>query len=188
LNPAVEVVLEAGTAPGLVLDVREARLDVAAVCLPAATHGLRVTPIAHESGVAAVPVMHRFADLAEIDLEQLADGILFLIPRSVNPAFFDGILAASRAARLAPVVRESGEPHVEHLLMSVALGHGIALLPASAGERYSLGGVRFVRLAESAASCEFGLVTAASPSAAVTQLVRSVRSRAQPPAELALAA
>jgi DNA-binding transcriptional LysR family regulator len=188
LTPGVEVVLEAGTAPGLVLDVREARLDAAAVCLPAATQGLRVTPIASESAVAAVPVMHPFADLAEIDLKQLTNGILFLIPRSVNPAFFNGIVAASRSAGLAPVVRESEEPHIEHLLMSVVLGHGIALLPASAAERYSLGGVRYVQLAESAAQCEFGFVTTPTPSAAVMQLVRSVRSPARPPAALALAA
>src|SRR4051794_14509333 len=179
-TPGIALALEAGTAPGLIEDVREGRLDVAAVCLPAATAGLRVTPIAREPAMAAVPLMHRFADLAEIHVEQLAESTLLLMPRLVNPAFFDGVVAACREAGFSPSLRESEEPRVEHLLMGVALGHGLALVPASAAERYSLTGVRFVPLAAEALSCDVALAAAPSPATAVAQLVRLARDGAQP--------
>ena len=92
-TPGVELVLEPGTTPGLIEDTRDGRLDVAAVCLPAATGQLRVTRIAREHAVAAVTLMHRLADLPEIDFERLTDSTLLLMPRGVNPAFFDGVVA-----------------------------------------------------------------------------------------------
>src|SRR4051794_16836828 len=173
--PGIELALEAGTTSGLLDDVRAGRLDVAAVCLPAPTAGLRVTAFAGEGAVAAVPLMHRFADRPELDVEQLADSTVLLMPRTVNPAFFDGVLAACREAGFSPTLREGDEPRIEHLLMGVALGNGIALLPASAAERYSLTGVRFVPVAAPALSHDVALVHGPDPATAVAQLVRLSR-------------
>jgi DNA-binding transcriptional LysR family regulator len=173
--PAVELALTAGTAPGLIEDVRAGRLDVAAVCLPAATAGLRVTPIAREGAVVAVPLMHRLSDLAEIDIEQLSDSTLLVTPRAVNPAFFDGVVAACRNAGFSPSLRESDEPRMDHLLMDVALGRGVALVPESAAERHALTGVRFVPLAAPAAACEVALVAGPDAGTAVAQLVKLAR-------------
>ena len=174
--PGIDLALEVGNTQGLIDDVREGRLDVAAVCLPAVTAGLRVTSVAREQAVVAVPIMHRFADLDEIDIETLADSNLLLMPRVVNPAFFDGVVASCRAAGFSPSLHESEEPRVEHLLMGVALGRGVALAPASAAERYACTGVRFVPLAARAAECEVAIVAGTETSMAVAQLVKLVSS------------
>jgi DNA-binding transcriptional LysR family regulator len=189
--PGIELALYAGTTPSLVEDVREGRLDVAAVPLPAPTSGLRATPVTREGSVAAVPLMHRFADPAELGIEQLGDSTLLMMPRTVNPSFFDGVLAACRSAGFSPSLRESHEPRVESLLMEVALGHGVALLPASASDRYSLAGVRYVPVP--AVSQDVALLAGPNPATAVAQLVKLARDRtpaARPlaPAAIALAA
>jgi DNA-binding transcriptional LysR family regulator len=183
-TPGVELALEVGTTPGLLEDVREGRLDAAAVCLPAVTRGLRATTVAREGAVAAVPLMHRFADLDELDVADLFDSNLLLMPRMVNPAFFDGVVAACREAGFSPSLRESEEPRVEHLLMGVALGRGIALAPASAAERYAFTGVRFVPLAGRAAECEVAIVASSNPATSVAQLIRLVNgaTHQRPPA------
>jgi DNA-binding transcriptional LysR family regulator len=173
--PGIELALHAGTTPSLVEDVREGRLDVAAVPLPAPTSGLRATPVTREGSVAAVPLMHRFADPAELEIDQLADSTLLMMPRTVNPSFFDGVLAACRSAGFSPSLQESHEPRVESLLMEVALGHGVALLPASASDRYSLAGVRYVPVP--AVSQDVALVAGPNPATAVAQLVKLARDR-----------
>jgi DNA-binding transcriptional LysR family regulator len=192
-TPGIELAVEAGTTPRLIEDVREGRLDVAAVCLPASTAGLRVTTVAREGAVAAVPLMHRFADRAELDIEQLVESTLLVMPRAVNPAFFDGVLAACRAAGFSPSLRESHEPRVESLLMDVALGHGYALLPESSADRYSLAGVRFVPVAAPALWHDVALAAGPDPATAVAQLVRLARegttvARPVPARALAVAA
>jgi DNA-binding transcriptional LysR family regulator len=174
-TPSIELALQAGTTPGLIEDVRDGRLDVAAVCLPAPTTGLRVTVVAREGAVAAVPLMHRFADHPELDMDQLTESTLIVMPRAVNPAFFDGAIAACREAGFSPSLRESHEPRVEALLMDVALGHGHALLPASAADRYSLAGVRFVPVAAPALWHDVALAAGPEPATAIAQLARLAR-------------
>jgi DNA-binding transcriptional LysR family regulator len=178
-TPGVDLALTAGTAPGLIEDVRARRLDVAAVCLPAATAGLRATPIAREGAVVAMPLMHRLSDRAEIDIAQLSDSSLLVTPRAVNPAFFDGVVAACRGAGFSPSLRESDEPGMDHLLMDVALGRGLALVSESAAQRHALTGVRFAPLAAPAASCEVALVATADAGTAVAQLVKLARGASQ---------
>jgi DNA-binding transcriptional LysR family regulator len=174
--PSIDLALETGTEAGLIEDVRAGRLDVAAVCLPARVHGLRAVPFTREATVAALPVMHRLADGDSIDIEQLADSDLVLLPRAVNPAFHDGVAAACRHAGFAPSLQESAEPRVEHALLSVALGRGIALLPASVADRYSLPGITFRAVV--APVCEVALVTGPEPSVAAMQLGKLVTGTA----------
>jgi DNA-binding transcriptional LysR family regulator len=152
--PGIELALHAGAAP---------------------TSGLRATPVTREGSVAAVPLMHRFADRAELEIEQFTDSTLLVIPRTVNPAFFDGVLAACRSAGFSPSLRESHEARVESLLMGVVLGHGLALLPASASDRYSLPGVRYVPVP--ALSYDIALVAGPDRTTAVAQLVKLARDR-----------
>ena len=178
-TPGVELALQAGTTPDLIEGVRDGRLDVAAVSVPATTAGLRVTPIAREGTVAAVPLMHRLADRAELDMEMLAGSALVLMSRVVNPAFFDGVLAACREAGFSPLLRERREPQVEDLLMGVAVGEGLALLPASAAERYALAGVRYVPVQAPALWHDVALVAGPEPATAVAQLVRLAREGAR---------
>jgi DNA-binding transcriptional LysR family regulator len=172
--PAIDLVLETGHGAELVEAVRADRLDLAAVCLPAGVAGLRTVSLGREGTVAAVPVLHRLADARSITLERLADSNLVVLPRTVNPAFYDGVIACCLEAGFSPALFESEQPRVEHALMSVALGRGIALLPASAAERYSLPGVCFRPLTGIAPSCEVALVTRPDPTAAVAQLLKLI--------------
>jgi DNA-binding transcriptional LysR family regulator len=170
--PNIDLALETGSGPALIDDVRAGRLDVAAVCLPARVTGLRTIPFAREAAVAALPVMHRLADDDSLDVGQLGDSNLIVLPRAVNPSFYDGVAAACHRAGFSPSLFESDEPRVEHALLSVAVGRGIALMPASVAERYSLPGVTFRPVAEPV--CEVALVTGAEPSMAAMQLCKLV--------------
>jgi DNA-binding transcriptional LysR family regulator len=49
-----------------------------------------------------------------------------------NPAFHGAIVSILRDAGLSPTFDEVGERRVEHALLAVASGAGIALLPESA--------------------------------------------------------
>jgi DNA-binding transcriptional LysR family regulator len=170
--PSIDLSLETGTGTGLIDDVRAGRLDVAAVCLPARLHGLRAVSFTREATVAALPLMHRLPDGDSIAIEQLSESNLVVLPRAVNPAFHDGVAAACRQAGFAPSLQETEEPRVEHALLSVALGRGIALMPASVADRHSLPGVVF--RAVDAPVCEVALVTGPEPSVAAMQLCKLV--------------
>jgi DNA-binding transcriptional LysR family regulator len=174
--PGIDIALETGDGQGLIEDVRTGRLDVAAVCLPARVAGLRATPFARETTVAAVPLMHRLADADSIEIGQLAESNLILLPRAVNPAFYDGVVGACRDAGFAPSLLETAEPRVEQALLSVAVGRGIALMPASVGERHSLPGVSFRPL--DGLVCEVALVTGPEPTMVAMQFSKLVANSA----------
>jgi DNA-binding transcriptional LysR family regulator len=147
--PGIEVVLEAGSPLRLAADVRSGGLDVAVVCLPLASGALRVTPLGEEGAVIALPAAHPLAAAEAIEPTQIAQTRHVLLPRASNPAFFDGVISTWRAAGLTADPLEASEPQVEHVLLAVAAGAGFAILPSSAADRYSVSGVRFVRLARS---------------------------------------
>jgi DNA-binding transcriptional LysR family regulator len=186
--PDLSVSLETGAARRLLEDVRDGRLDVAVVCLPAPVSGLRTLPIAHEGTVAAVPFHHPCAAEPELALAGLQRTRLVQLARSVNPAFYDGVLAACRSAGIAPSLLEIAQPAIEQVLLAVASGAGIALLPASAESRFATPGVRFLPLAAPAPRFQVALVTRTELSAATTSLLRLARPSAEPqPVELAAA-
>ena len=80
------------------------------------------------------------------------------LSRTFNPAFYDSALAACSTAGIAPSLIEIAEPAVEQVLLAVASGAGVALLPASVEERFATSGVRFRPLAPPSPSCEVAIV------------------------------
>jgi DNA-binding transcriptional LysR family regulator len=92
-------------------------------------------------------------------MARLEEARLVLLPRATNPAFYDGVIAACCAAGFAPSLIETSEPQVEHALLSVAGGAGIAMLPASAAQRFSTPGVRFCPLEPPAPATEIALIS-----------------------------
>jgi DNA-binding transcriptional LysR family regulator len=150
--PRVQISLETGGALRLIGEVRAERLDAAVVGLPAPTSGLRATPAGQQRVVAALPVTHPHAVGPAISLERLAPDRLVVLPPDTNPAFHSTVVSICRDAGLSPTFVEVAEPRVEHALLAVASGAGMALLPESAGDRHIAPGVRFVPLeaAESA--------------------------------------
>jgi DNA-binding transcriptional LysR family regulator len=185
--PNMRVSVETGAARTLIEDVRAGRLDAAIVSLPAPTGGLERTLLGGRSAVVALPVMHRQATLDEIDLAELAPEHVVLLPREVNPAFHDGIVATCREAGLAPTYTHTLEPRVELALLAVAAGAGIAILPESVAASVAVAGVRFVRLAGGQSLCEIALVTRSGSDELATKaftqaLVQAARRAALEPA------
>ena len=144
--PRVQVSLETGGAVRLIEEVRAQRLDVAVVGLPAPTSGLRATAAGAQGVVAALPVTHPQAVNPTVSIERLAPERLIVLPADVNPPFHNAVISICRDAGLSPTFVEVSEARVEHALLAVAAGVGMALLPESAAERHVAPGVRFVQL------------------------------------------
>jgi DNA-binding transcriptional LysR family regulator len=170
--PGVAVTLRTGTARGLLEDVRERRIDLAVACLPAPVTALRSVTIGFEETVAAIPEGHPCVDEPELVLSGLQHTRLVQLARPINPAFYDGVLGACRAAGIAPALIEIAEPALEHVLLAVASGAGIALLPASAADRFGMPGVRFRPVAAPAPRSEVALVARAEPSTVTASFLK----------------
>jgi DNA-binding transcriptional LysR family regulator len=158
-TPAVQTMLETGPAIALVEAVRDERLDAAIICLPAPVNGLRVQRLSVEGAVAVLPAGDPRATAPEIDLSLVAPERLVVLPRPSNPAFYDAVVSACRDAGLSPTLAELAESHVEHALLAVSSGAGMAILPASVADRYTAPGIRFLPLAGTALFCETAVVT-----------------------------
>jgi DNA-binding transcriptional LysR family regulator len=143
-KPAVHATLETGAALDLLTSVREGRLDAAIVCLPAPTRGLRTLVLGTEPAVAALPAGDPRAVQDHVDLRQMAPDRIVVLPRRSNPAFYDAVVTTCRTAGFSPTLIDAGECHVEHALLAVASGSGMALLPASVADRYTAPGIRFL--------------------------------------------
>lgn len=142
-HPGVEIIPETVASRRGVEDVRSGRLDLSVIGLPAPLDGLKVTPLATEGTIAAIPDRHLLSGRASIPFDALVDTPVILLPRSTNPAFYDAVLGGCRTAGISPHLIDVSESQVEHVLLLVASGIGVALLPASAAARYSTVGVSF---------------------------------------------
>ena len=142
----IRVDLATGPALGLIEDLRAQRLDATVTSLPAPTRGLRVTPIGAQGAVVALPASHPRTLASSVDLAELAPQRLVVMPRETDPAFHNAIAALCHAAHLSPAFVEVREPRVEHVLLAVTAGAGLAVLPESIKDRYASPGVRFVAL------------------------------------------
>lgn len=157
--PGVQTQLEPGGALHLIDGVRTERLDAAIVSHPAPTNGLRTTALGPQGAVAALPVGHSNALDAAIDLGRMAPSKLLMLPRETNPAFHNAIVSVCHETGISPTLIEVEEPQVEHVLLAVASGAGMALLPESAAERFATPGIRFVSLEGIRPSCESVVVS-----------------------------
>jgi DNA-binding transcriptional LysR family regulator len=184
--PGIEVVLEPGSPLRLAADVRDGTLDLAIVCLPLASGGLRVTSLGEVRGVVALPDSHPLASAAVIGPQQIGDAPLTLLPRTANPAFFDGVISAWRAAGLTATRREASEPSVEHVLLAVAAGAGLTVLPASAADRHSLPGVCFVPFS-APLGCEVAIFSRNEDSTTIAGFLRVAQTMARAAQRLASA-
>jgi DNA-binding transcriptional LysR family regulator len=175
--PGVGIAPETVSARQAVTDVTSGRLDVAVVGLPIQAPGLRVTVLSEERTVAAVPDRHRLSGQPDLQLDRLGETPLILPPRSDNPAFHDGVLAACRNAGIAPTLIETNESSVDHTLLLVAAGMGIAVLPECA-TRYGAPAVRFLPVTEPDVTTQIALLTRGDGmDVAVEGLLHLVRER-----------
>jgi DNA-binding transcriptional LysR family regulator len=154
-----DATLERGRTHELIQAVRAERLHAAVVPLPAPVNGLRVTQLRDQHAVAALPISHPHANRVSIRLDRVAPERLIVLPREANRPFFDGIITACREAGLAPSLVELPHDNLEQVLLAVASGAGMALLPESVAERYAGPGVRFVRVADPHSAFALAVVT-----------------------------
>jgi DNA-binding transcriptional LysR family regulator len=144
--PNLQTTMEPGSGLELVDAVRAGELDVAVVSLPAPTAGVRVTPLGEQRAVAVFPVGHENAVKPQVDLEQIAPERVVVLPRDADRPFYDAILATCCAAGVSPTLIEMPDGQVERMLLAVAAGTGMALVPECVSERYADVGIRFVPL------------------------------------------
>jgi DNA-binding transcriptional LysR family regulator len=167
--PTVNTRFTTASVARLTDDVRERRLDAAVVTLPAATGGLRVAALGTEGAVVALPASDPRAAEPVLELGRLSPSRLVVPPRDPDPTLYDTVVALCRGARVSPVLAEAAEPRRDALLLAVAAGAGMAVLPASAGEHSGLPGVRMVELDTETPPFEFGIVTHADSDGIGTQ-------------------
>jgi DNA-binding transcriptional LysR family regulator len=185
----IDVALETGTPLGLIAGVREGALDAAVVALPAPTKGLRVTTLEAQPLVVALPAADARGLEAGVTLERLDPEQLVVLDRATHPALHDAVVSLCRSAGIAPALVEAAEPRVEAVLLAVAAGGGAALLPASAGERYAVPGVRLVELIGTEPALQSVGVTRPDAEQLSTQaFLRAVTRAARPIPTLPLAA
>jgi DNA-binding transcriptional LysR family regulator len=103
--------------------VADGRVDVAWVRTPITDTGLLITPLFDDPEMVALPTAHRFAARDAVTLADLADEPL--LRYDAAPDHDIGRPSTKRAIRT-----------MEEKLEAVALGHGLALVPATAAAYY----------------------------------------------------
>jgi DNA-binding transcriptional LysR family regulator len=154
-----EVTLEAGSTDELIEAVRDDRLHAVVIPLPARAQGLRVTKLSEQRAVAVLPVSDVHAAQRRISLSQLDSERLFVLPREANRPFYDAVIAGCHEAGISPSIIELPSDEVEQVLLTVASGAGMALVPESVAERYAAPGARFIQLDEPRPAFVTGVVT-----------------------------
>lgn len=144
--PNLQTTIVPGAGLELVDAVRAGELDVAVVSLPVPTAGVRVTPLGEQRVVAVFPISHEHAVKPHVDLEQIAPERIVVLPRDVDRPLFDAVLAMCCAAGVSPTLIEMPDGQVDRMLLAVAAGTEMAVLPECVAERYADAGVRFVPL------------------------------------------
>ena len=166
--PAVEVCLSTGPSLRLIEELRASRLDAVVTGLPAPTNGLRVTSLGAQSAVVVLPTTHPRAVDSTLAIGQLAPERLLGLPREANPAFHNAVVAMCHSAGLSPTFVELSEPRIEHVLLGVAAGAGLAVLPESVTERFAAPGIRFVALETEAPVLRTAVLTQPEPDSLAT--------------------
>lgn len=115
--------------PAQVEGLRSEQLDVAVLRPPVAGDDLAIRTITTESLLLAVPVDHRYAAEAALEVADLAyeDFVMYADSHSVVN---EAVLRSCRAAGFSPR-REHEAPDTSVLLALVAAGLGVALVPES---------------------------------------------------------
>ena len=177
-----EATLRPGSATELLQGLRDGSLDAALVPLPAPAFGLRVTRLADQHTVAALPASHACAARSSVLLEHLAPDRITVLPREENRPFYDAVLGACHEVGISPTLIE--QPDLEQVVLAVAAGEGLALLPDSVADRYVAPGVRFVALEHPRPSFSIGVVTSRAqdhePTASFLRGLTWIRNGDQP--------
>ncbi|MFJ4713862.1 LysR substrate-binding domain-containing protein [Streptomyces sp. NPDC088785] len=134
--------------PHLVAGLSSGAYDLAVLRGRVADEELRVTSLRSEPLVAVLPAHHPLAGRRRIPLEALSAEPFVVHPSRSRSSMYDVVLAACERAGFRPVsLTEVGETAT--LVVFVAAGHGVALVPRSV-RSLRLDGVTYVPLTDPA--------------------------------------
>lgn len=144
-HPGVRLELSEGVTVTLLQDMREDRMDVAVIRLPADDlAGFRVTEVEHDDLVAVLPRRHRLAERRTLRVAELADDPFILFSRTQVPRLRGTTIdVCLRAGFMPRVAQEATQAFT--MVGLVASGLGVALVPSVIG-LFSNEQVRFVPL------------------------------------------
>lgn len=155
--PGVRLEVLEGVTITLLQAMREGRMDVGVIRLPADDiDGFNITEIEKDDIVAVLPSHHRLANQASIDLAELAEESFVMYSRTQVPRLRGTLFDACRASGFSPrVVQEATQSFT--IVGLVASGVGVALVPGVIG-RFESNQIRFVSLSN---PCSRGCLTLA---------------------------
>ena len=169
--PRVEVSADAGSTGANVARLLTGELDVAFVH-PPLEHAaeLGCVEISSEPLVVAIPSTHPLSRRRRIRRDQLTGLPLVYFPRANSPAVYDrGLAQVYGAARAPEIVRT--EPTEERMLVAVADGAGITLLPEARAATLRYPGVTYRRFVEPEPTVALGVAFHQPPSLAARRFV-----------------
>ena len=156
--PDVDLALCEANTPQLLQGLEDGTLD-AAFLRPGSKQGeaFQMRPLSEEPLLAALPASHPAAGTEQVDLAEFAGQPLVLFPREAGPTLFDTVIDAFRAAGVEPeVVQEA--PQITTVLILVAAGMGVSLVPASV-QQLSIPGVVFRAIRGQSPTARLALAT-----------------------------
>lgn len=112
--------------------LQESRLDVGFLRIPIDGCSICTRTVVREPLMAALPLSHPLAKKISIRLSQLAGESFILFPRALGPHFFDQIVGACQRAGFVPKIAQEAI-QMGTIVSLVAIGLGVALVPASLG-------------------------------------------------------
>jgi DNA-binding transcriptional LysR family regulator len=144
--PMVSLAMEECLRVETMARLREGRMDAAFLRAPLTeAEGLSIHPLLQEPMVAALPSAHPLTrELAEgqaVALRRLAGETFIVYARQEGPALYEATLAACLAAGFSPRLGQEA-PRITSALSLVAVGLGVALVPASM-RRMTMDGVSY---------------------------------------------
>ncbi len=92
--------------------------------------------------LAALPDEHRCARSKTINLRDLSDEPLIMLPRVVGPGLYDVVMAACRASGFEPTLGQEA-PQITSAVNLVAAGLGVSIVPAAIAQ-VKVAGVSYV--------------------------------------------
>lgn len=143
-----------------------------------AQRNLHVLPLFRGGAIGAVvPVGHDLAGTPALSPDDLASEQLVIFPRRANPALHDGLLVIFRSEgyRFRRVIHATG-PSRRDMMLAVAQGDGVALLPASSQDVVDSSRVVVFRpLTQAVFMPETVLVWRTGPSARLVEALATIR-------------
>jgi DNA-binding transcriptional LysR family regulator len=140
--PDVALSLKESYTAQLIDGLLDGELDVVFVRpVEADAERLKIRLISEESLMAVLPIRHRAAKLAQLNLSDLRDESFILPRREDTPSFFDTVIAACRKAGFDPALGPS-VPQLVTIVQLVAAEIGVSLVAASL-QAFQIKGVVF---------------------------------------------